>query len=72
MTIVKDTLLCVDGEWHIGDVIMPEPGSEDDVPFIIPGTLRPVDLESLPITAEHRRRMQAKLDQLKNGIPREH
>jgi hypothetical protein len=71
MTIVHDTLLYVDGEWLIGDVMMPEPGSEDEA-FIIPGSLKPVDLESLPITAEHRRRMQAKLDRLKNSLPREH
>jgi hypothetical protein len=71
LNICEGTLLLVDDKWHVGDVIMPEPGSED-VPFIIPGSLEPVDLESLPITAEHRRWMQARLDQLKDSIPREH
>jgi hypothetical protein len=64
-TIIKDTLVRLDGEdgpeWYTADVIMPEPGSEHDTPVVVPGTLKRLDVESLPLTAPHRQWVKAKL-----------
>jgi hypothetical protein len=56
MTLVKKTLLKIDGEhgteWCTADVMIHVTGSQDGVPFVVPGTLKPVDLESLPVKAQ--------------------
>ena len=72
MKIEKDMILHIFGQWHMADVIMPGPGSEHDVPSVVPETLRPVDLESLPITAQHRRLLKAKFAEFQKRMNREH
>jgi hypothetical protein len=54
MTLVKKTLLNFDREhgteWCTADVVIPDPESEEC--FVVPGTLKPVDMESLPPKAQ--------------------
>jgi hypothetical protein len=51
--VAKGILLSVENaegemEFVTADVIMPEPGSEDERLIVIPGTMKPVVLEALP------------------------
>jgi hypothetical protein len=70
MILVKETLCFIDGDRYTADVIAPEPGSNDTVGSLVPGTLKPVNLDSLPLTEEQRRRAKAKLAEMENRIPR--
>jgi len=35
--------------WFTGDVVVPGPGSENHTPVVVPGSMKPVDVESLPL-----------------------
>jgi hypothetical protein len=70
MVLVKQTLCYIDGEWYTADILAPEPGSKDKVASLVPGTAKLVDLDSLPITEEQRRRARAKLAEMENRIHR--
>jgi hypothetical protein len=36
-------------QYFTADVILPEPGSDQDVPVVIPETMKPLNLEALPL-----------------------
>jgi hypothetical protein len=72
MTLVQATLCMIDGEWYTADIIVPEPAAKDSVASLVPGTLKPVDLDSMALTAEQRRKVEKKLAELESRInPRE-
>jgi hypothetical protein len=56
MAIKKDVVFTVHDEngcqYYTADVVLPEPGSEHDVPVVIPETMKPLNLEALPLLAQ--------------------
>jgi hypothetical protein len=56
MAIKKDVVFTAQDEngcqYYTADVVLPEPGSEHDVPVVIPETIKPLNLEALPLRAQ--------------------
>jgi hypothetical protein len=56
MAIKKDVVFAAqdenEGQYYTADVILPELGSEHDVPVVIPETMKPLNIEALPLRVQ--------------------